>query len=125
MRKYASALAILALVALPAAFACDKEKDTATTAEFGKGPIQQVVLTGYLTDSNCGAANANAAGKDCAAKCIKKGAKVQLVADKKVYTIEKINNVEQHLGHEVKVAGQLDTSSNVIRITSIEAATKS
>jgi hypothetical protein len=125
MRKYASALAILALVALPAAFACDKEKTAPTTAEFGKGPIQQVVLTGYLTDSNCGAANANAAGKDCAAKCIKSGAKVQLVAAKKVYTIEKIDNVEAHLGHEVTVAGQLDTSSNVIRITSIEKASKS
>ena len=125
MKKIATALAILALAAMPAAFACDKEKAAATTAEFGKGPVQEVVLTGYLTDSNCGAANANAAGKDCAAKCIKKGARVQLVADNKTYTIEKIDNVETHLGHEVKVAGQLDTSSNVIRITSIEKATKS
>jgi len=123
MKKFASALAILALAAMPAAFACDKEK-TATTAEFGKGPIEQVVLTGYLTDSNCGAANASADGKNCALKCIKGGAKVQLVADKKVYTIEKIDNVESHLGHEVKIAGQLDTASNIIRITSIEKATK-
>jgi hypothetical protein len=124
MRKYASVLAILALVAMPAAFACDKDKNAVTTAGFGKGPIQEVVLTGYLTDSNCGAANANAAGKDCAARCIKSGAKVQLVADKKVYTIEKIDNIEAHLGHEVKIAGQLDTSSNILRITSIEKATK-
>ena len=124
MRKFASALAILALVAMPAAFACDKEKTAATTAEFGKGPIQQVVLTGYITDSNCGAANAHADGKDCAAKCIKSGAKIQLVADKKVYTIEKLDNFESHLGHEVKIAGQLDTSSNVLRVTSIEKAPK-
>jgi hypothetical protein len=122
MKKIATALAILALAAMPAAFACDKEKAAATTAEFGKGPVQEVVLTGYLTDSNCGAANANAAGKDCAAKCIKGGAKIQLVADKKVYTIEKLDNVESHLGHAVTVAGKLDTSSNIIRVTSIEAA---
>jgi len=124
MKKFASALAILALVAMPVAFACDKEKNAATTAGFGKGPIENVVLTGYLTDSNCGAANANAEGKDCAAKCIKGGAKVQLVADKKVYTIEKLDNVESHLGHEVKISGQLDTSSNVLRVTSIEKAAK-
>ena len=122
MKKTASILAILALAAMPAAFACDKEKTSATTAQFGKGPIENVVLTGYLTDSDCGAANAKADGKDCALKCIKNGAKVQLVADSKTYTIEKIDNVASHLGHAVKIAGQLDTSSNVIRITSIEAA---
>ncbi len=122
MKKMATLLAVLAIAAMPAAFACDKEKTAATTAEFGKGPIETVVLTGYLTDSNCGAANAKAEGKDCALKCIKSGAKVQLVADNKTYTIEKVDNVASHLGHAVKIAGQLDTSSNVIRITSIEAA---
>ena len=125
MKKIASVLAILALAAMPVSFACDKEKTAATTAEFGKGPIENVVLTGYLTDSNCGAGNAHAAGKDCALKCIKSGAKVQLVADKKTYTIEKLDNIESHLGHEVKVAGQLDTASNVIRVTSIEPSAKS
>ena len=122
MKKLATVLAILAIVAMPAAFACDKEKNAVKTAEFGKGPIENVVLTGYLTDSNCGAANAHADGKDCAARCIKSGAKVQLVADKKTYTIEKLDNVESHLGHAVTVAGKLDTASNIIRVTSIEAA---
>jgi len=125
MKKTAAVLAILALVAMPAAFACDKEKNAVKTAEFGKGPIETVVLTGFLTDSNCGAGNAHAEGKDCALRCIKSGAKVQLVADKKTYTIEKLDNVASHLGHEVKIAGQLDTASNIIRVTSIEAATKS
>ena len=122
MKKMATVLAILAIVAMPAAFACDKEKNAVKTAEFGKGPIESVVLTGYLTDSNCGAANAHADGKDCAARCIKSGAKVQLVADKKTYTIEKLDNVESHLGHAVTVAGKLDTAANIIRVTSIEAA---
>lgn len=122
MKKLATVLAILAIVAMPAAFACDKEKNAVKTAEFGKGPIESVVLTGYLTDSNCGAANAHADGKDCAARCIKSGAKVQLIADKKTYTIEKLDNVESHLGHAVTVAGKLDTAANIIRVTSIEAA---
>jgi hypothetical protein len=121
MRKYAAIVVILALAALPAAIACDKEGSAQTTAEFGKGPIKDVVLTGYLTDSNCGAHNANAAGKTCALKCIKDGAKVQLLADKTLYTIEKLDNPAQHLGHPVKITGQLDTATNVIRVSSIES----
>lgn len=125
MKKLAAAFVVLSLAALPAAIACDKEHATATqSAEFGKGPVKDVVLTGYLTDSNCGAANAHAAGADCAKKCIKNGAKVQLVADSKTYTLEKVDKVEKHLGHEVKVTGQLDETANIIRVTSIEATAK-
>lgn len=124
MKRFAAAIAILALVAVPVAFACDKDKD-AKTAEFGKGPIKNVVLTGYLTDSNCGSENANAKNKDCALKCIKNGAQVQLKADNKLYTIEKLDKPEDVLGFEVKVTGQLDESSNVIRVASIDKVGKS
>ena len=123
MKRFAAALAILAIAAAPIAFACDKEK--AAKVEFGKGPIKDVVLTGYLTDSNCGAANANAEGKHCALKCIKDGANVQLKADNKLYTIEKLDKPEDVFGHEVKVVGKLDESSNVIRVSSIEKVAKS
>jgi len=124
MKRFAAAFAVLALMAAPVAFACDKSKN-AQTAEFGKGPIKDVVLTGYLTDSNCGAANANAEGKDCALHCVKKGAKVQIKADNKLYTIEKLDKPEEVFGFEVKITGQLDESSNVVRIASIEKVTKS
>ncbi|HZM69459.1 MAG TPA: hypothetical protein VFB95_03720 [Candidatus Cryosericum sp.] len=124
MKRFAAAFAVVALMAAPVAFACDKHKDT-QSAQFGKGPIKDVVLTGYLTDSNCGAANANAEGKDCALHCIKKGAKVQLKADNKLYTIEKLDKPEEVFGFEVKVTGQLDESSNVVRVASIEKLTKS
>jgi hypothetical protein len=125
MKKLAAAFVVLSLAFLPAAVACDKEHGTATqSAEFGKGPVKDVVLTGYLTDSNCGAANAHKDGAECAKKCIKGGAKVQLVADSKTYTLEKVDKVEKHLGHEVKVTGQLDETANIIRVTSIEATAK-
>ena len=123
MKKFAAALAVFALLAVPA-FACDHDKNV-KAAEFGKGPIKDVVLTGYLTDSNCGAHNANAKGKDCALKCIKDGANVQLHADNKLYTIEKLDNPEKVFGFEVKVTGQLDESSNVIRVAAIEKVAKS
>jgi hypothetical protein len=125
MKKLLGAFVVISLAVLPAAVACDKEHGTATqSAEFGKGPVKDVVLTGYLTDSNCGKANAHAGGADCAKKCIKAGAKVQLVADSKTYTLEKVDKVEQHLGHEVKVTGQLDETAGIIRVASIEAVAK-
>lgn len=126
MKKVAAALVVLALTGLPALANCDKHGATDTkSAEFGKGPVKDVVLTGYLTDSNCGVANANKGGAECAKKCIKAGAKVQLVADSKTYTLEKVDKVEKHLGHEVKVTGQLDETAGIIRVASIEAAAKS
>ncbi|HEV8198666.1 MAG TPA: hypothetical protein VGS03_01450 [Candidatus Polarisedimenticolia bacterium] len=125
MKKLAAAFVVLSLAVLPAAVACDKEhSNAAQTAEFGKGPVKDVVLTGFLTDSNCGKANAREGGADCAKKCIKNGAKVQLVADNKTYTLEKVDKVEQHLGHEVKVTGQLDETAGIIRVASIEAVAK-
>jgi len=125
MKKLFVLAIVLGLAALPAAFACDKHTDAGQTATFGTGPIKDVVLTGYLTDSNCGAANAKKEGADCAAKCIKNGAKVQLVADSKTYTLEKLDKPETHLGHEVRVTGKLDETANIIRVTSIEAVAKS
>src|SRR4029079_10112866 len=63
MKKLAAAFVVLSLAALPAAIACDKEHGTATqSAECGKGPVKDVVLTGFLTDSNCGKANAREGG---------------------------------------------------------------
>jgi hypothetical protein len=124
MKRFATAFAVVALMAGPLAFACDMDKN-AKAAEFGKGPIKDVVLTGYLTDSNCGAANATAEGKKCALKCLKDGARVQLKTDDKLYTIEKLDKPETVFGFEVKVIGQLDESSNVIRVASIEKVEKS
>jgi hypothetical protein len=122
MKKIATVFAIIALVALSAAFACDKTKNTSTQAAVSEpsGETREVALTGYLTDSNCGAANANAKGKGCAASCIKKGAKVQLYANEKLYTLDKATVAENQLGVPVKVTGMLDESSGTIKVASIE-----
>jgi hypothetical protein len=124
MKKIATALALLALAALPAAFACDKDKtkNTSTQAAVSDaaGASRDVALTGYLTDSNCGAANANAKGKGCAAHCIKGGAKVQLYANEKLYTLDKASVAENQLGVPVKVTGTLDESTGTIKVASIE-----
>jgi len=122
MKKIATIVAVMALVALSAAFACDKTKNTSTQAAVSdpSGETREVALTGYLTDSNCGAANANAKGKSCAARCIKRGAKVQLYANERLYTLDKASAAENQFGVPVKVTGVLDESTGTIKVASIE-----
>ena len=121
MKRFVAVLALVALASLSAASACDKDKKTGSTqAVFDPASAKQVSLTGYLTDSNCGAANANAKGKGCALDCIKKGAKVQLLANDKLYTLDKTAVAENQVGVPVKVTGMLDETSGVIKVDSIE-----
>jgi hypothetical protein len=124
MKRIATVFAVMALVALSASFACDKDKNKNTSTQAAvtdpSGGTRDVALTGYLTDSNCGAANANAKGKDCAANCIKKGAKVQLYANEKLYTLDQATIADGQLGVPVKVTGTLDESTGVIKVASIE-----
>jgi hypothetical protein len=112
----------MVLVALSVAAACDKDKhaNTQAAASDQSAAAREVALTGYLTDSNCGAANANAKGKGCAADCIKKGAKVQLYANEKLYTLDKTNVADNQLGVPVKVTGTLDEATGTIKVASIE-----
>jgi len=122
MKKLATLFAVMALVALSAGFACDKDKKTNTQAAVSdqSAGAKEVALTGYLTDSNCGAANANAKGKNCAVDCIKKGAKVQLYANEKLYTLDKSSVAENQVGVPVKVTGTLDEATGTIKVASIE-----
>ena len=105
-----------------AGFACDKDKksNTQAAASDPSTGVRDVAFTGYLTDSTCGAANANAKGKSCAADCIKKGAKVQLYANEKLYTLDKSSVAENQLGVPVKVTGTLDEANGIIKVASIE-----
>lgn len=118
MRKYATVFAILALVAVAGAWASDKDKAEAA-AEKGTGVVKEVSLTGYLTDSFCGAANASAKGKSCAVECIKKGAKVQLYAQETLYTLDQVAS-EKYIGVAVKVTGTLEDGTTTIKVKSIE-----
>ena len=80
-------------------------------------------MTGWISDADCGAKNANAEGADCAKACIKKGAAAVLVVDGKVYTIKGDGKqYADHAGKEVKVTGMVEGES--IEIKSIEPAKK-
>jgi len=102
-----SAFALSLVLAAPA-FAGEAAKPTA--------------VKGWITDSFCGAKNANADGAGCAKDCYKKGAKLELVADGKTYQISDQKAAFEHIGHEVVITGTLD--KDTIKVEKIEAATK-
>jgi len=124
MKRFAAVCAIVVLAGFSVAGACDMEKGAAQAAVNTDNATKEVSLVGYLTDSNCGKANAHAEGKKCALKCIQGGAKVQLYANETLYTLDKVDAPETKLGAEVKVTGLLDEATNVIKVSSIEKIKK-
>jgi len=78
--------------------------------------------TGWVTDEHCGAKGASADHKHCAEKCIKSGGKLVFYneGDKKIYTLDNQELAKQHLGHQVKVSGDVEGSG--IKVKTIEAA---
>ena len=125
MRKIAALLAVFVLIAFSPAVAGDADKDASDVrAVADEGATKKVALTGFITDSYCGAANANIEGKACALACHKKGAVLQLYSDEKLYTLDKVDDPESKLGAEVKVTGMLDEETKMIKVASIELVKK-
>ena len=80
-------------------------------------------LTGWISDSKCGAKGANAKAGECTTKCVKEhGAKYVFVndADQKVYAIDAQDQVAAHAGHHVTVKG--DVAGDTIKLSAIEMA---
>ena len=78
--------------------------------------------TGWVTDEHCGAKGANADHKACAEKCLGRGDKLVFynTADKKIYALDNQDMAKAHIGHEVKVTGEVDGKN--IKVESINAA---
>ena len=80
-------------------------------------------MTGYISDSHCGAKGANEKHATCASKCAKeKGASYVFVndSDHKVYNIDAQDKVAAHAGHHVNVKGSVDGDN--LKLASIEMA---
>jgi hypothetical protein len=80
-------------------------------------------VEGYIADSNCGAKQGAKAASDahanCAAKCIKGGAKAVLVTSEgKVYQIANQDKVADHAGHKVTLEGKI--SGDTITVDSVK-----
>jgi Protein of unknown function (DUF5818) len=92
------------------------------TAFAADAAAKPTTVKGWITDSFCGAKNANAEGAGCAKDCYKKGAKLELVADGKTYQLSDQKAAFEHVGHEVVVSGTLD--NDTIKVEKIAAAPK-
>ncbi len=80
-------------------------------------------MTGYISDSHCGAKGARPGHKECAVKCVKEhGAKYVFVndADHKVYAIDAQDKVAADAGEHVTVKGTVDGDN--LKLASIEMA---
>jgi hypothetical protein len=80
-------------------------------------------LTGYISDSHCGAKGAKEGHTDCVAKCVKEhDAKYVFVNDDdhKVYTIDAQDKAAAHAGHHVTVKGTVDGDN--LKLASIDMA---
>ena len=81
-------------------------------------------LTGWISDSSCGASNANstAASRECAKNCIKNGSDPVFVSEgeNKVYKIAGKVDAKAHLDGKVRVKG--DVKGDTITIQGIQKA---
>lgn len=119
MRKtWVGAVCALAVVALGAGFVL--------AGETPKPAKQVVTLSGWVTDSYCGAKNASAEGKQCALKCLEKGAKLVFYSpsDKKTYALDDQEKAKQNVGVEVQVTGTLDEATSTLEVEKIEPVKK-
>ena len=100
MKRFATVFALCAALALPAFSGAGHDHGKKAT---------ETTMKGWISDSNCGAKNANADGAGCAKSCIKGGAKAVFVAGEKVYTIKGDGKLYMdQAGHELEVTGVVD-----------------
>ena len=79
-------------------------------------------FTGVVADSHCAASQPSKvmdpSHADCAAGCIKKGAKAVLVTEAgKVYQLDDQAKAVPHAGHKVTIDGKLD--GDTIKVSSV------
>jgi hypothetical protein len=79
---------------------------------------------GWISDSSCGAANADKAqaSRDCARNCLKGGSKPVLVtlSDQKVLKLEGKFDALAHIDHPVEVVGELN--GDTLKVAEIRKA---
>src|SRR5215469_10938705 len=79
-------------------------------------------MSGWISDSKCGAKGANAGHAACAKKCVDAGEKPVLVSDKdqKIVPIENPDAVSGQVGQHVQVSGSM-TASGSLHVDKVQA----
>ena len=81
-------------------------------------------MTGYISDAKCAAAhNADKPNEACVKRCVGRGEAAVFVSDGKVYKIADASKskVTDHLGHKVKVDGNVEGDTITIETISMES----
>lgn len=73
---------------------------------------------GYISDEKCGAKHAKDHNGKCVEGCVKGGAAPVFVTKGKVYKIDDASKVQDHLGHEVTITGEL--SGDTVKVESVK-----
>ena len=78
-------------------------------------------MTGWISDSKCGAKGANAGHAACAQKCVEAGEKPVLVTDKdqKVLPIDNPAAVSGQIGQHVQLSGSM-TPSGALHVDKVQ-----
>jgi hypothetical protein len=116
MKTFLSCLAVLLMSAV-ISFALQKE----------------TTFSGEIMDSACAKAGSHdgmmkkaglTTAKECTEACVKNGSKYVLFnqATKKVYELDDQTKPQQFAGEKVEVKGSLDTATNTIHVSDIQAA---
>ena len=88
------------------------------TAFAGAQTAKTHKLTGWISDSKCGATNHDAA---CVKKCVDAGAKPVFVdSNKKVWAIDNTDAVGNYYGDHVKVVATVDATNNTVHIDKVK-----
>ena len=78
-------------------------------------------ISGYISDSVCGAKGATVGYADCTTKCLTKGAQLAIVVDgtQQLLTIDNPDMVKGHECHHVLVTGSVDRQASTVHIYSL------
>lgn len=80
---------------------------------------ERIELSGWITCEYCGKANANSSGAACVRACARKGAKLMLFSEDRLFRVEQQDLAREYIGHEVEVVGVV-TEENLLHLDRIE-----
>ena len=86
----------------------------------------ETTVSGYITDSHCKADGAKEGHRDCAMKCVEKGAKLGVwdAANGKFYTLDDQKKAGEFAGMSVTVKGTVDEATGMMKISGIAKTEK-
>lgn len=96
------------------------------TAMAGDAKGGETTVSGYITDSHCKADGAKEGHRDCAMKCVEKGAKLGVLdaASGKFYTLDDQKKAGEFAGMSVTVKGVVDEATGMMKVSGIAKTEK-